>query len=103
MEVGTSNAFISIINNSDILALIGDSNLNGHNWCMDSGASDHMCHEKEQFDYLENTTGKKVKIGDGRSLELEGIGKITLNAWNGEQWLKTELSNVLYVFCICFL
>lgn len=35
-----------LIINIEIMALIGDTNLN-QDWCMDSGASDHMCHDKK--------------------------------------------------------
>lgn len=67
-------------------------------WCLDSGASEHMCWEKSSFDHIHSLKVRKmVQVGNGQKLEVEGIGQITLWAYNGEKLIKTTLSDVLFV------
>lgn len=69
-----------------------------NNWCMDTGASEHMCWDVALFEELVKTTSEKtVKVGNGEKIEIKGIGKIRLWAFNGEDFIETTLSNVLYV------
>ena len=44
-------------------------------WLIDSGASSHMTNQKELLsDYIELETPKKVRLGDGQSVDAVGIG-----------------------------
>lgn len=36
-------------------------------------------------------------MGNGTFLKICGVGTIKLDAWNGEKWIKTKVSNVLFV------
>lgn len=36
-------------------------------------------------------------MGNGTLLEVKGIGKVKLEAWNGKEWRETDLFNVLFV------
>lgn len=94
-----TNALINILDTKEVeaVALIGESNLSEKDWVLDSGASDHMCFNKNDFTYIDETMDKKVKIGDGSYIEVKGMGKVKLKAWNGQRWLDTELNNVLFV------
>ena len=51
-----------------------------HTWIIDSGATSHMCHNKELFTTL-NPLQKltDVVLGDGRALQVIGKGKIILD------------------------
>lgn len=61
--------------------LVGGESLNQSDWCMDSGASEHMCNDRDLFEqYSEITDERKVRIGDGSYLKILGIGKIKLEA-----------------------
>ncbi|KAG5887299.1 hypothetical protein JTB14_007026 [Gonioctena quinquepunctata] len=65
---------------------------------MDTGASEHMCWDKRLFETLtESQMERKVKIGDGNMLDVAGIGNVILWASNGQQYIKTIPSKVVYV------
>lgn len=67
-------------------------------WIVDSGATCHMCNNKELFiEYGSKETGT-VSLGDGHPLETNGSGKVVLKMMlpNGEM-KKCTLSDVLYV------
>lgn len=67
-------------------------------WYMDTGASEHMCCSKELFSKLNHLRGSiKVAVGDGKLLDVIGRGSVELFAWNGSEFIKTVLSEVLYV------
>lgn len=71
---------------------------NGNDWCLDTGASEHMCWNKDLFqDLIETKMKKQVKVGNGEKLPVEGVGKVILWAFNGKKLIKSTLSNVLYV------
>ncbi|KAK9687530.1 hypothetical protein QE152_g36191 [Popillia japonica] len=63
-------------------AFIGISKkLEASDWCMDTGASEHMSWERSLFKTLNTIqTEKKVKIGDGSVLEVTGIGNIEIGS-----------------------
>lgn len=80
-----SNAFVANISDSS-------------QWIVDTGASEHMSFQRESFSYYQKLNPpKKVIIGDGTQLDAEGQGTIELLAYNGNKWIKTTISNVLYV------
>lgn len=67
-------------------------------WIVDSGASDHMCHdEKHFFKYEKLNPVKNIMIGDGTMMEAVGSGLVKLEAFNGQEWIKTTINNVLHV------
>ncbi|KAG5875031.1 hypothetical protein JTB14_008140 [Gonioctena quinquepunctata] len=80
-------------------AFVGYSeNFNADDWCMDTGASEHMCWNDTFFENIVIVKKiRKVKVGDGNLLNVEGYGTVKLWAFNGTKLLKTTLSNVLYV------
>ncbi|KAJ8888730.1 hypothetical protein PR048_008222 [Dryococelus australis] len=67
-------------------------------WVMDSGASEHMSHDKHIFiNYKELECSKEIILGDGKVIQAVGIGDLKLQANNEHAWLDTTLYNVLYV------
>lgn len=67
-------------------------------WWMDSGATEHMCFDKEQFRLMEKLPEKRqVRVGNGTLVDVQGIGTVQVTAWNGSEWVSTDLNNVLYV------
>lgn len=74
------------------------SKKNKNEWCLDTGASEHMCWNQDLFEELiEISYKKQVKVGNGEKLPVKGIGKITLWAFNGKKFIKSTLSDVLFV------
>lgn len=67
---------------------------NSKNWYLDSGCSNHMCHDKNKlFGYKVETTKEHVKVANGQELSVTGYGtalpqvsadtKLTLeNVWH---------------------
>ena len=49
------------------------------NWIVDSGATCHMCNDKELFNELKRfETPQEVTLGDGHALEVTAKGTVTL-------------------------
>lgn len=86
-------------NKSEVNAFVRASgSLNSKDWYMDTGASKHMCCDKRMFKTMhERQVTKKIKIGDGTLLNVRGVGTVIVYAWNGSIFIKTILSDVLYV------
>ena len=67
-----------------------------HVWIIDSGATSHMCRDKESFTTLNHLqTSIDVVLGDGRALKATGKGEIVLDSAQWESKACT-LHNVLY-------
>lgn len=56
-----------------------------------------MYFDKKQFVDIDSSVNKIVEMGDGNSIKVSGIGKVLLEACNGQEWLKTELNDVLFI------
>ena len=89
--------------NEVILVASGEISLiteqSGNLWVIDSGATQHMCHEFGEFlDYVELDQNIKIQIGDGKYLDAIGKGNINVNfKSNGNRITSCTLKNVLYV------
>jgi hypothetical protein len=68
-------------------------------WIIDSGASSHMTWENTYIsDFRELSPPQKVGLGDGRTVDAVGIGKIRMNMELDDQKMKSAvLYDVLYV------
>ena len=68
-------------------------------WLVDSGASRHMTREKEQLtNYREFDKPEKVGLGDGRTVEAEGVGSVCVNMlFKVSDPKQSVLHHVLYV------
>ena len=64
-------------------------------WLMDSGASSHMTHVKEDFcEYNKLKEAVKVRIADGAAMEAIGIGSVRIRCGNGT---TVTLQEVLHI------
>ncbi len=69
-------------------------------WIIDSGATSHMCHDKQSFVNLKSLHPPvKVSIGDGRVLEAHGKGSVHLSVVvsNDGNTRNCHLQDVLHV------
>lgn len=65
-------------------------------WFMDSGATRHMCNNKNLFKNLENKSGQVINAS-GDKMEVSGIGEISLDIKDNNNITRLMLSDVLYV------
>ncbi|KAJ8870603.1 hypothetical protein PR048_029626 [Dryococelus australis] len=83
--------------------------LNSEDWYVNSGASKHMCSQRNLFSQpkcLEEL--RNIVIGNGSRLVAEGIGTVKVEAFNDDFWASSQLQDVLFVpdivqsvFCRC--
>ena len=68
-------------------------------WIIDSGATQHMCCDREMFtEFSQLSNPISVEVGDGRPLAATGEGKVTLSLQlPGDKVIKCTLEKVLYV------
>lgn len=67
-------------------------------WYMDSGATDHMSNQRAWFaTYSEFKEEMSVRIGNGKLIPAIGSGDVNILAFDGKEWKRKHLSNVLYV------
>lgn len=67
-------------------------------WCLDTGATEHMCNDKKLFESMTQThINRQVKLGNGEKVPIRGKGEVIVWAYNGKKMMKSTLSNVLYV------
>ena len=65
-------------------------------WIADSGCSQFMT---PSADYMVNyyEGGGVVRIADGRTMPIEGIGNLPMSLWSGTDWMQVVLPNVAHV------
>uniref|UniRef100_A0AAV1UTQ2 Polyprotein n=1 Tax=Peronospora matthiolae TaxID=2874970 RepID=A0AAV1UTQ2_9STRA len=68
-------------------------------WVMDSGASAHMCKDREAFEeykevhYARSISSAKSDV----KLNVIGHGTVKLRVWTGHAWIDARLENTLHV------
>ena len=67
------------------------------NWIIDSGASNHMCCDKNLFSDLQHGSFGDIVIASGEKVFAKGKGKITLFVGLPENVIEMTLLNVLFV------
>lgn len=68
------------------------------NWVIDSGATVHICKNKEKFSNLNELSEKLVRVANGKRIQASGQGEIVMNIRmkNGKT-ARITLTKVLYV------
>lgn len=94
-------AFLAVTSKLEEMAIIATA-LNteeepNNNWCVDSGVTSHMCHDKSKFTKLIPVTNQKVRLAAEVTTEIKGKGTIHLTVSNGKIQKKIRLDNTLYV------
>lgn len=60
------------------MAMNEEPEQSGGVWLIDSGCSNHMSGEKSLFQHIQATPRHTIRVGDGKALKVEGIGKVAL-------------------------
>jgi transposase InsO family protein len=63
-------------------------------WCLDSGASSHMCSEKAKFQEMKTTKVQTLNLANSWSTKIVGSGTVKLSV---EEHLTVRLDETLYV------
>lgn len=66
-------------------------------WYIDSGATSHMCSNKDFFVNLDEQYSGQIQLADGQKLKISGIGLCHLKCLLDNQQRKIGVTDVLYV------
>jgi hypothetical protein len=67
-------------------------------WILDSGATSHMCKEKEIFMELQDSSILSVTLADGKEVPVKGIGKLKLKTVDEYgNYVDLNMTRVLFV------
>ena len=78
-------------------SLIKNSKKVGNHWYLDSGATQHMCFDRNVFTSFRDIQPKKVVMGDNSCMEAVGEGEVRVQLSVGAKVLDVRLTKVLYV------
>ncbi|XP_048131601.1 uncharacterized protein LOC125314156 [Rhodamnia argentea] len=96
-ETNMVNDIAQDVSDINLSAMVSEVNLVGSNpkeWWIDTGATRHVCSNKDLFTTFEPIIGEKVFMGNSASSAVEGQGKVLLKMTSGKE---PTLNNVLYV------
>lgn len=86
------------VENPDEYACFRASETDSRNsWYVDSGASSHMCRDKNFFMELNEQHKGQIVIADGKKLMASGIGAGYLDCNHDDQFKRIKVTDVLYV------
>ena len=66
-------------------------NTSRHVWYLDTGASNHMTGDKDQFSELSVSVGGTVRFCDGRTVDIAGRGTVLFELKNGGHKVLTDV------------
>lgn len=78
---------------SNILAATSENTLRSSSWCVDSGATSHMCCMRSMFSSFVKLR-ERILLADNNYIEAQGKGNVIIKIRNKR---NLELQNVLYV------
>lgn len=70
---------------------------NKSEWCIDSGASAHMCGSKHCFSEIDETYKRNVIVASGEKIEAQGIGTVKLNIVTDNGNVEVEMKDTLWI------
>lgn len=76
---------------------VGTNKRNTISWCVDSGATAHMCGNKHLFNSLDESHKSHVVVASGERIKAEGIGTIKLLIGTDKGKLEVIISEALWV------
>lgn len=79
--------------NEVVCLMVSRTKVNSPEWCVDSGASAHMCNNETVFKNLVKTEDDSVKMADGRHLPIKGNGIMNFETVCS----KFRLNNVQFI------
>ena len=86
------------VSDMNLSAVVSEVNFIGNNtkeWCVDTGATRHVCSDKKMFSsYQTIDNGEQLFIGNSSSSKVEGQGKVVLKMTSGKE---LTLNDVLHV------
>lgn len=83
---------------AEYVSLNVDTSNQNSEFCIDSGASIHLCNDIKYFTFLKKSEGCTVMLADGKRLEAQGIGNIRFRTNDGNKGeTEIQLSDVLFV------
>ena len=68
-------------------------------WYADSAATQHMSWQGKAFDHLEMTSNRHVKLGDGSTIPVVGVGRMTVRTSKNTTMILTEVLYIPSLFC----
>lgn len=97
-EMATLSKDVSDINLSAVISEVNLIGSNPREWWVDTGATRHICSEKDMFTTFEPVTnGEKLYMGNSATSVVAGHVKVILKMTSGKE---VSLNNVLYVLDI---
>lgn len=66
-------------------------------WLVDTGATEHMCCDRGLFDSFTSTEQESVIVGNGAAISVLGYGQMTVEVYDGTEWVHTTIDKVLFV------
>lgn len=66
-------------------------------WLVDTGASEHMCRDRELFSSFTSTKQESVIVGNGAAISVLGYGQMAVEVYDGSEWVHTTIDKVLFV------
>lgn len=66
-------------------------------WYLDSGATSHMCKDRNRFVNLQTVVNQKVRFANDKLSDIKGIGTVYLSLAEGTRLHRIKLENTLYV------
>lgn len=66
-------------------------------WCVDSGATCHMCAHEKLFTTIDKTFSGEVSVANGEMIKAHGIGSVILYVRDGNDMVEVTLDDVLWL------
>ena len=82
---------------ASIVAAMTASGLTEQDWCLDSGATSHMCHNIQEFIEIAPVENQTVRLAVDKVTDVKGKGTVRLAVSTTKGKKSVRLENALYV------